>query len=204
MTRANRSAGFYCRMAKMGKRQFTDQQLFHIRNHIHIRTVIENLLGIPSMKKENVFRFRCPLCAGYNTAVKTSTNLARCFPCGKNFNTIDIVMLVRNLDFVETVELLVNYKNDLSSGEKQHSCVYGRLPAMNLPPAERKPCNQPSHIKDIIAQLFNNVIPLNSDHKITSMQVFPSTEDIAKLERLVESLSQQIEYLKATQLNQKQ
>jgi DNA primase len=181
----------------MGKRQFTDQQLFHIRNHIHIRTVIENLLDIPSINEGNLFRFRCPLCAGYNTAVKTSTNLARCFPCGKNFNTIDIVMLARNLGFVETVELLVNYKNALSSGEKQ-SCEDNRPPAINQLPAEIKPCNQPYHIKDIITQWLNNNKPLKSDHKITSMQTFPSTEDIARLERLVESLSQQIEYLKET------
>ena len=185
-------------MSNMGKRQFTDQQLFHIRNHIHIQTVIENLLDIPSIKKENVFRFRCPLCAGYNTAVKTSTNLPRCFPCGKNFNTIDIVMLVRDLDFVETVELLVNYKNALSSGEKQQLCEDNKPPATNQLPAEIKPCNQPSPIKDIIAQWFNNINPLKSDHKITSMQIFPSTEDIVRLEHLVESLSQLIEYIKNT------
>ena len=182
----------------MGKRQFTDQQLFHIRNHIHIRTVIENLLDIPSMKEGKVFRFRCPLCAGYNTAVKTSTNLARCFTCGKNFNTIDIVMLVRDLDFVETVELLVNYKNALSSGEKQHSCEDNKPSAINQLPAERKPCNQPVPIKDIIAQWFNNMTPFKSDHKLTPMQIFPSTEDVVSLESLVESLSQQIEYLKKT------
>lgn len=182
----------------MGKRQFTDQQLFHIRNHIHIQTVIENLLDIPSIKKENVFRFRCPLCAGYNTAVKTSTNLARCFPCGKNFNTIDIVMLVRDLDFVETVELLVNYKNALSSGEQQQLCEDNKPPATNQLPAEIKPCNQPSPIKDIIAQCFNNIKPLKSDHNITSIQIFPSTEDIVRLEHLVESLSQLIEYIKNT------
>lgn len=183
----------------MGKRQFTDQQLFHIRNHIHIRTVIENLLDIPSIKGENVFRFRCPLCAGYNTAVKASTNLARCFTCGKNFNTIDIVMLVRNLDFVETVELLVSYKNVLSSGEKQNSGKDNKPMAIDQQlPAERKPCNQPVPIKEIIAQLLNNMHPLKSDHKITPMQSFPSPEDVVRLERLVESLSQQIEYLKNT------
>ena len=185
-------------MSNRGKRQFTDQQLFQIRNHIHIRTVIENLLDIPSIKEGNAFHFRCPLCAGYNTAVKTSTNLARCFPCGKNFNTIDIVMLVRDLDFVKTVELLVTYKNALSSGEKQQLCEDNRPPATNQLPVEIKPSNQPSPIKDIIAQLFNDLNPLQSEHQKTSMQIFPSTEDIVRLERLVESLAQQIEYLKNT------
>ncbi len=183
-------------MTNRGKRQFTDQQLFQIRNHIQIRTVIENLLDIPSIKEGNAFHFRCPLCAGYNTAVKTSTNLARCFPCRKNFNTIDIVMLVRDMDFVETVELLITYKNALSSDEKQRLCENNKSPAIYQLPAEIKPCRQPSPIKDIIAQLFNDLNPLQSEHQKTSMQIFPSTEDIVRLERLVESLAQQIEYLK--------
>ena len=182
----------------MGKRKFTDQQLFNIRNHIHIQTVIENLLEIPSRQEESVFRFRCPLCAGYNTAVKTSTNLARCFTCGKNFNTIDIVMLVRDLDFVETVELLENYSKASSSGEKQHSCEYNKSSAIDQLSAEMKPCNQLVPIKDIIAQWFNNMNPMKSDHKVTPMQIFPSTEDVLRLERLVESLAQQIEYIKNT------
>jgi hypothetical protein len=32
-----------------------------------------------------VFRFRCPLCAVQHTAVKSDTNLSRCFHCSKNF-----------------------------------------------------------------------------------------------------------------------
>ena len=36
------------------------------------------------------------------------------------------------------------------------------------------------------------------EHQKTLMHIFPSTEDIVRLERLVESLAQQIEYLKNT------
>ena len=107
-------------------------------------------------------------------------------------------MLVRDMDFVETVELLVNYKNALSSGEKQRLCENNKSPAIYQLPAEIKPCHQPSPIKDIIAQLFNGLNPLQPEHQKTLMHIFPSTEDIVRLERLVESLAQQIEYLKNT------
>ena len=34
------------------------------------------------------------------------TNLARCFRCEKNFNPIDMVMVVKRFNFVEAVEFL--------------------------------------------------------------------------------------------------
>jgi hypothetical protein len=44
------------------------------------------------------FRFLCPLCNGFDTAVNPKTNLARCFRCEKNFNTIDLVMFLQSID----------------------------------------------------------------------------------------------------------
>jgi DNA primase len=35
-----------------------------------------------------------------------STNLARCFSCQKNFNAIDLVMVVKNMGFVDSVSFL--------------------------------------------------------------------------------------------------
>ena len=63
-------------------RRFTERQLYEVRNHIPIRHVIETLLAIDSETVDGVFRFRCPLCAGRNTAVNPKTNLSRCFHCG--------------------------------------------------------------------------------------------------------------------------
>lgn len=104
------------------KRRFSDQQLFFIRNHIPIRYVIESLLGIQSETIQGVFRFCCPLCAGYHTGIRSQKNLARCFDCGKNFNTIDIFMLVRRTDFVNSVTYLMEHKNYLSTdGRKEAS-----------------------------------------------------------------------------------
>ena len=87
----------------MKRRRFTDQQLFGIRNHIPIRQVIEKILRLPSKMDQNIFRFSCPICAEFNTAINLKTNLARCFRCEKNFNPIDIIMIVKKIDFVETV-----------------------------------------------------------------------------------------------------
>jgi len=61
---------------------------------------------MPSKTIDGRFRFCCPLCKAYDTAVKPETNLARCFSCGKNFNTIDLTMLIRKLDFIDSVSLL--------------------------------------------------------------------------------------------------
>jgi hypothetical protein len=190
-------------MLRMKQRRFTDQQLFSIRNHIPIIKVIESLLAVPSKTVQDVFRFRCPLCDGYNTAVKTSTNLARCFPCGKNFNPIDMVMQVRNMGFVESVELLLNYQTGISPVDKRLWCEDNELPVTNQLPAERKPCNYPIPIKDIIAHLIdsnnNNSRKSKPGYEKPSTQTLPSTGDIAKLERIVDSLSQQIKYLKNMQ-----
>jgi hypothetical protein len=79
-------------------RRFSDEEMYNVRNRIPIRHVIENLLAIPSETVHGVFRFRCPLCAGRHTAIKPETNLSRCFDCEKNFNTIDLCMLVRRTD----------------------------------------------------------------------------------------------------------
>ena len=101
----------------MNRRQFSDQLLFAIRNHIPIRFVIEEVLHIPSKIAQGTVRFRCPLCGKYNTATQLSTNLARCFLCEKNFNTIDIVIKEKKIEFVETVNLLIPYIPKLSHNE---------------------------------------------------------------------------------------
>jgi len=88
------------------KRKFSDQQLHELRNLIPIDWLIEKQLLIPSKFSEGFFRFVCPLCGESRTATHIKTNLARCFRCEKNFNTIDMVMLCKNLSFVESVEFL--------------------------------------------------------------------------------------------------
>jgi len=88
----------------MGKR-FTSEQLYHLRNHIPINALICALM-IPAKTSDGIFRFLCPLCNQGHTATNPKTNLARCFDCQKNFNPIDLVMILRKTGFVDSVKTL--------------------------------------------------------------------------------------------------
>ncbi len=90
----------------MTSRRFSSQELYHLRNKIPVAVLMEKVLGFPCRRTEGVFRFLCPLCNEFTTAVNSKTNLARCFGCEKNFNTIDLVMLVKKMDFVNTIAFL--------------------------------------------------------------------------------------------------
>jgi len=89
----------------MGK-HFSSQALYELRNSIPLDVLIEKELNIPSKISEGYFRFLCPLCNEFQTAVNTKTNLGRCFRCEKNFNTIDIAMAWRNIGFLDSVKYL--------------------------------------------------------------------------------------------------
>lgn len=91
------------------KRQFSSQELFELRNHIPIDDLIKRCLVLPSKVRSGFFRFLCPVCNGYQTATNPKTNLARCFSCERNFNTIDMVMICRKMNFVESVKYLKIY-----------------------------------------------------------------------------------------------
>ena len=84
------------------KRRFSADELFELRNSIPIDTLIKELLAIPAKTSEGFLRFLCPKCHEFQTATNPSTNLARCFHCGKNFNPIDMVMLVKESSFIES------------------------------------------------------------------------------------------------------
>jgi hypothetical protein len=183
----------------MNRRRFSEQQLYIVRNHIPIRYVIESLLNIPSKPAQGTFRFLCPQCSEYNTAINPQTNLARCFDCKKNFNPIDMVMLDRHTDFVETVNLLLNYKNSVSPDEKKSLHADKNSSIINQSVTERKPCKEFVPIGDILTQLIGNKRHNchKSDNEKLSLQKVSSSNDIAELERIVEALSQQIKQLKS-------
>ena len=85
---------------------FSKQQLYQLRNQIPIKTLINDTLGVTSIFN-GVWRFQCPVCHQFNTATKQKTNLARCFDCQKNFNTIDMVIYVKKLDFKDSIHFLL-------------------------------------------------------------------------------------------------
>ena len=88
------------------RRRFTGGELFQLRNRIPVDWLIKEQLHIPSKVIEGIFRFLCPLCNEFQTATNPKTNLARCFLCQKNFNPIDLVMTVKGLGFVDSVNYL--------------------------------------------------------------------------------------------------
>lgn len=96
-------------------KRFTQDELFELRNHIPIHVLIKDRLNMPAKISDGQFRFLCPLCGEFQTATNPTTNLARCFRCEKNFNTIDMVMRCENTSFIETVHALKAYREKLKS-----------------------------------------------------------------------------------------
>lgn len=90
----------------MGQR-YSKEILRKLRNDIPVDFVIADLLKQPNKISEGYFRFLCPNCGEFNTAVNPKTNLGRCFSCEKNFNPIDLVMSVKTYSFTQAVEYLM-------------------------------------------------------------------------------------------------
>lgn len=86
--------------------KYSKEELHWLRNYIPINEVIINILEIPSKVREGYLRFLCPLCSEFMTACNPKTNLARCFRCERNFNPIDLIMIVKGYNFREAVEFL--------------------------------------------------------------------------------------------------
>ncbi len=101
-------------------KKFSSKELFELRNAIPVDMLIKDELHIPSKISEGSFRFLCPICNEFQTAINPSTNLARCFRCEKNLNTIDLVMKVKKFGFKDSVlflkNLLKKILNDLAAG----------------------------------------------------------------------------------------
>lgn len=88
------------------KKRFSSDELYALRNFISINMLIKEVLALPCKTADGYFRFLCPICNEFQTATNASTNLARCFYCERNFNVIDLVMIINNSAFVESVTFL--------------------------------------------------------------------------------------------------
>ena len=87
-------------------KRFSKHELFKLRNGIDINVLISKTLNIPSKTCQGHLRFLCPVCLHFDTATKRETNLARCFRCERNFNTIEMVMETKSLDFIKSARFL--------------------------------------------------------------------------------------------------
>ena len=86
---------------------FSKQLLYQLRNDIEINWLITEKLKL-QRRFNKIWRFQCPLCGQFNTATQVKNNLARCFDCSKNFNTIDLVIYSKKLNFAPGVQFLVD------------------------------------------------------------------------------------------------
>ena len=80
--------------------------LRELRNRIEMIPLIAEVLELIYKTHDGRFRFLCPLCHDFDTAVNLDTNLARCFRCQRNFNPIDMVMTVKRYSFMQAVRYL--------------------------------------------------------------------------------------------------
>lgn len=82
------------------------QELHLLRNSIPILWLITNILKLQTILTDGIVRFQCPYCMRFDTKTNPKTNLARCFECQKNFNSIDIIMCVKKTSFLLAVKYL--------------------------------------------------------------------------------------------------
>lgn len=167
--------------------RYTRQHLFTLRNHIPIDRLIE-ALSVPSKVQEGYYRFLCPACNEFNTGINPKTNLARCFSCRKNFNTIDFVMTVKKLSFLDSVAYLETLTSFQSATKPSQALV-----------------SASNHSKDAHKQ--NTLVPIGDILKSMAIPDPPSSslptqeepqtiatlqKRLSELERLVQSLTEKI------------
>lgn len=196
----------------MTKRCFSSQQLYVLRNEIDIQMLIEKTLHIPCRMTEGCFRFLCPLCNGYDTAVNPKTNLARCFRCEKNFNTIDLVMLIRQADFVQSVKFLqsIHQKDSVCKDQGDLETISGTNSQIGSRLKRKTPSGKSDSGPWHIGKIIDDVLP--REHGVISEKqpdgykpnkpsaVHPKAyEDrVVKLEQQLEYLGRQIEKIART------
>jgi len=186
----------------MAKRCFSSQQLYTLRNDIAVQVLIEKTLRIPCRLIEGYFRFLCPLCNAFDTAVNPKTNLARCFRCEKNFNTIDLVMLIRQTNFVQSVKFLQSIhqnasvsqdRGDLETISKTNPHSSSR---MKLKTALGKSDSDPCHIGKILGSAMSKIPDVEDSTKQKNFAYQKADNDrILKLEQKFEYLARRIDKL---------
>jgi DNA primase len=172
----------------MVKPQYTRNELFVLRNHIPVEALIQQL-GIPSKMSEGCFRFCCPVCREFNTGVNPATNLARCFACKKNYNTIDLVMRVKKSDFIHSVTFLKTIYE-----QKNNSAA--PPPSISQPPA-----GQPVSIGNILKTMApalqsRTEVPSKTAKNQLTMEIL--NERLRQIEHQVTLLTEKIKAIEPT------
>jgi hypothetical protein len=130
--------------------RLSSQALYALRNHINIERLMTQVLHMTTHEINGRVRFQCPLCARFHTATHPNTNLARCFDCRKNFNTIELVMAVRHIRFLEAVALLQRYQKILDN--RSHPSQSQRVSPNTRASPNPNPWVAPAHACDVKAK----------------------------------------------------
>ena len=196
----------------MTKRCFSSRQLYVLRNDIDVRMLIEKTLRIPCRVTEGCFRFLCPLCNAVDTAVNPKTNLARCFLCEKNFNTIDLVMLIRQADFIQSVKFLqsIHQKDSVCQDRGSLETISGGTSQCDSRMKLKTPSGKSDSDPCRIGNILGSVLPLThggisekqsaeyKPNKPVAARQKADEDRIVKLEQQLEYLSRQIEKIAQT------
>ena len=186
----------------MTNRCFSSSLLYALRNQISVQVLIEKTLHIPCRVTRGCFRFLCPLCNGFDTAVNPKTNLARCFHCEKNFNTIDLVMLIRQADFVHSVKFLQSIQQKDDEGQNRHESLTksgsnyqagGRM-QLKTPPAKSDsgPCPIGEIVDNVLSPIDGGISENRGD--VSKSNTRMTVRQISVEDRIAE-LEQRLEYL---------
>lgn len=171
------------------------------------------MLHIPCRVTKGCFRFLCPSCNGFDTAVNPKTNLARCFHCEKNYNTIDLVMVVRKINFVDSVRLLqtIAQKSSIDHNPDNPRTILGsnvgaddRIKPATLPKkVDRETCHIGETIDSILAQQhgkspekktagYKPDKPRATDQHTLQDRLFELERQMEHLRRLIHDLTQTV------------
>ena len=160
----------------MAGSRYTRQRLFTLRNHIPMNRLVE-ALSIPVSGQGKEYRFCCPVCNQFNTGINPKTNLARCFSCQKNYNTIDLVMATKGCGFIDSVTYLETLKSDIPFQETKSAYPTKIVRQNKMVP---------------ICDIFKSLAPPESSLKRENQTIVELQKRITDLERFVKTLCEKI------------
>jgi len=182
-------------------KRFSKHELFKLRNSININMLINEILKIPSKISQGQLRFLCPICSQFNTATKRKTNLARCFRCERNFNTIEMVMETKNLEFIQSAQFLQDLlpENNFNNMAENKPFINPQLQCSPSFQRRKEPVTMEALIKNISTGKSKK---LNQTSDNDLAKINRQDPIIEQLNYKINRLSKQLEQLKSFVIDQ--
>jgi len=182
-------------------KRFSKHELFKLRNSIPIHVLISEVLKISSKSSQGRLRFLCPVCSQFNTATKRETNLARCFGCARNFNTIEMVMETKHLNFIDAARFLQGLLPENQSKEinKSKPSAIPRPQCSTSFQIRKEPVAMETLIKNMG---IGKQEKLNQPSGIDLVEINQPDPPIGQLNDKINQLSKQMDQLKSFVIEQ--